>query len=952
MPELYFVTHRLMPGDAAMSCITDLDLRAPAPGADPVLYATTRFDGTLSAWSVAGLGLTRIDSADHVRSDAAGAQAGLGFLRAAGGLAVMTGGGVGGAMVLHGLEPGGGFAAQQSLGQLTGFSGDLIDTVTIDLASGGQLVYGGLEGTSGLGRLSFDATGTLTGSARVPDSAETHADRVVALAEATVGGVQYLFSASTLDPGLTAWAVAANGTLQATDNPGADRGLWIAAPTALETVVVAGRVYVVLAAAGSGSLSVLEVEAGGRLRLAQHVLDDLDSRFAGVTALAAVQHGGQAYIVAGGSDDGISLFQLLPGGRLLARAHLEDSVAMGLDNVSAIAARSQGTGIDIFVASSSEAGLTRLRFETGAAGLSMLAQGAGGSLTAGSGADVLTGGAGADRLSGGAGEDVLQDGAGRDSLTGGTGADIFVLAADGEPDTITDFTLGQDRIDLSAWGMLRNLDQLTMTGTATGLTLRFGAEVLTITSAAGSRIDPGLLQMRDLINLTQLFTDPGTGAEPTEPLPGDIQGTAAADLLTGTAAADRMFGLGGNDTLYGGAGADVLQGGAGQDRLEGGTGADILQGDDGNDIYVVQESGDVIREAAGQGTADQVLAAVSFTLAADVDVERLATTSAGGTTAINLTGNARAQDITGNAGANTLHSGGGAADVLRGLGGDDTYRVFHAGDVIVEAAGQGRDRAVAAISFALAADDHIEVMTTNGATGTAAISLTGNGLAQGITGNAGANVLSDGGGAGADTLTGLAGNDIYVVRNAATRIVETAGQGTADRVAAGVSFGLAADDNIEQMATTSAGGTTAINLTGNAAAQTIFGNAGANRLNGLGGNDTLTGGPGADSFVFSTALGSGNIDTITDFNVAADTIRLENAIFSGLVAGTLAAAAFRANSTGLAGDASDRILYETDTGNLYFDRDGLGGAAGIRFAVLAPGLVPGLALTAADFLVI
>jgi Ca2+-binding RTX toxin-like protein len=142
-------------------------------------------------------------------------------------------------------------------------------------------------------------------------------------------------------------------------------------------------------------------------------------------------------------------------------------------------------------------------------------------------------------------------------------------------------------------------------------------------------------------------------------------------------------------------------------------------------------------------------------------------------------------------------------------------------------------------------------------------------------------------------------------------------------------------------------GSAAINGTGNSLANTIVGNTGANTLNGGAGLDTLTGGGGADSFVFNTALGSGNIDRITDFSAFADTIRLENAIFTGLAAGTLAATAFRSNTSGNAADASDRIIYESDTGRLYFDRDGTGAAAKVHFATLATGLT----LTNADFFV-
>jgi Ca2+-binding RTX toxin-like protein len=82
------------------------------------------------------------------------------------------------------------------------------------------------------------------------------------------------------------------------------------------------------------------------------------------------------------------------------------------------------------------------------------------------------------------------------------------------------------------------------------------------------------------------------------------------------------------------------------------------------------------------------------------------------------------------------------------------------------------------------------------------------------------------------------------------------------------------------------------------------------------GNDKLTGGDGNDAFVFNTALnGTNNVDSIGDFDPLEDVIRIDNAVFNGLATGTLASAAFAKNATGNAGDASDRIIYETDTGN-------------------------------------
>lgn len=140
-------------------------------------------------------------------------------------------------------------------------------------------------------------------------------------------------------------------------------------------------------------------------------------------------------------------------------------------------------------------------------------------------------------------------------------------------------------------------------------------------------------------------------------------------------------------------------------------------------------------------------------------------------------------------------------------------------------------------------------------------------------------------------------------------------------------------------------------LTGGIGSDDCIGGAGNDIIKGLAGNDTLTGGVGSDTFVFNTALdATNNVDVISDYNVTNDTIQIENAIFTALTTpGVLSLAAFAANETGLAGDASDRIVYETDTGNLYYDRDGNGASyGGVHFATLTAGL----ALTANDFVVI
>jgi Ca2+-binding RTX toxin-like protein len=135
-------------------------------------------------------------------------------------------------------------------------------------------------------------------------------------------------------------------------------------------------------------------------------------------------------------------------------------------------------------------------------------------------------------------------------------------------------------------------------------------------------------------------------------------------------------------------------------------------------------------------------------------------------------------------------------------------------------------------------------------------------------------------------------------------------------------------------------------LTGTSGNDLIDGKGGADKIWAKNGNDVLIGGSGKDTFTFDTKPGSGNVDVIVDFNVADDTIRLNDAAFSKLKYGQLSSSSFVVDSKAL--DSGDRIIYNDKTGVLSYDLDGTGSSAAVKFAV-----IESLAkLTAADFLVI
>ncbi|HST36531.1 MAG TPA: calcium-binding protein [Allosphingosinicella sp.] len=267
--------------------------------------------------------------------------------------------------------------------------------------------------------------------------------------------------------------------------------------------------------------------------------------------------------------------------------------------------------------------------------------------------------------------------------------------------------------------------------------------------------------------------------------PGPIDGTTGPDALSGTSGDDTINGMDGNDLLSGLGGTDTLNGGGGNDRLGGGAGADVMNGGTGDDTFFVDNAGDQIGELVGEGS-DVVAASVDYVLTPGASVELMTTGGAGGTAPINLTGNELANQIWGNAAGNML-SGGGGNDVLLGFGGadtlsggegndmlfggagaadtlvgglgDDLYFIDDAGDIVVEASGEGRDIVASNLDYALGPGASIELMTTGFIGGTATLNLTGNELGNELWGNDGVNALHGGGGNATDALFGFGGND-------------------------------------------------------------------------------------------------------------------------------------------------------------------------------------------------
>ncbi|WP_263618264.1 calcium-binding protein [Pseudooceanicola nanhaiensis] len=793
----------------------------------------------------------------------------------------------------------------QSDGRMSGLS-------QVDLAGGPTAATalacdgdGHLFATDANGRLTtlatsaegYRATGSVAGTGEVS-----------AMLTVEVDGQAWLYTAGSGVQGVVGYRLSGTGRPEATSSAAAASGLGVADPMELQAVEVMGRDYLLLAGGGSSSISVIEIGPGGDLLVRDHVIDSLNSRFSHVQTLETVSADGHVFVLAAGADDGISLFRLLPGGRLLHLDSLAAEAGADLSDIRTLAAARVGAEIQVLAARESAEGLTRLSVPVGDLGVQRSTGGAGGQLRGGDGDDVLTGGGGDDRLDGGAGDDILLDGAGADTLIGGAGADVFVMVQDGARDRIEGFNPGEDRLDLSGYWMLYDPERVEVTPVSGGALLSWGQEVINLRSVDGRALDPAAVR-------AAILRGPD---RPPMAIARETLGSDDADSLTGFWASDVLAGFGGSDRLDGGEGDDSLYGGDQDDLLLGGGGDDAVWGGNGADLAFLGTGHDIFHDNAQGGPfgADTVWAGQGHDTVeggAGADVF-------GGEWGDDLLLGRRGNDRLFGGDGNDVLDGGDDEDLLQGGAGNDRLLGGNHADRLE--GGDGHDTVVggngADLAFLGTGND---IFYDNGQGGVFGADTVWGGQGHDtVEGGAGADVFGGEWGddlllgrRGNDTLFGGDGNDVLDGGDEEDHLYggngndRLFGGNHADRIEAGagndtVVGGNGADlaflgtgndifyDNAQgdvfgrdtvwagQGNDTIEGGAGADVFGGEGGDDVLRGGEGADVLIGGPGADRLTGGGGADAFVFRAGDGR---DVIWDFTPGEDVLRFDDGLWSG-----------------------------------------------------------------------
>lgn len=353
--------------------------------------------------------------------------------------------------------------------------------------------------TPGLQTYEIDIVGNFILTGSVSDTRKTYLNDVSETVTVTIGGENYLLTASAGENGLTMFRTHDDGTLELHDSLDIHSGLAVNGLTTISIIEAWGDTFAVVGATLSSSVSTVRINDMGVMFNADHIIDDNATKFEHLAALDTFTTKGRAFVVAAGIDAGITILEILPGGELVVATNFVSDAYTPIHTVTGVEVTVIGDEVHIYLAQATRTQL--IEFTVPLSSLGDTINATADRVTAGTRYDdLIFGSDGNDDLRGGGGDDRIIDGDGKDILYGNGGSDVFVFGVDDYQDEIMDFHTRRDRIDISAWGMVYSVSELEITPISGGAEIRFGENSLIVYTSNG-----GMLTENDLDNTHFIF---------------------------------------------------------------------------------------------------------------------------------------------------------------------------------------------------------------------------------------------------------------------------------------------------------------------------------------------------------------------------------------------------------------------------------------------------------------
>jgi Ca2+-binding RTX toxin-like protein len=450
------------------------------------------------------------------------------------------------------------------------------------------------------------------------------------LAQLTVGGSTYIFTAGYYSNALAVFRVNANGTLTRTDSAldGDDPDYRFENPYGVATHKIGNKAFVFIGGATDNGISSFAVSSTGSLTFVGSVtgvdkpyemiagsyngrdllfvsdIDDATIQVYTIAANGALTFLSETPVYINGDYNGIYGLKVLDVDGvpfLIATAYNQDALLVlsldASDNLQIVQTFSDGVELNgangfsiermgdrVFLVVAAQSGNRVSVVEIGAGADPIIGTADDDRMVGHLGDDDLIGMDGNDELFGGAGDDVLSGRAGKDTLFGGAGDDVLI-GGDGN-----DLLVGGEGADIIVGG--KGLDTLSYQGSGAAVSVNLTSGRVTGGDATGDQIT-GIEYVNGSDHGDRMIGDGGRNL---------LKGFGGADRLEGRAGNDTLDGGLLNDTLLGGDGDDLLYGGQGSDSLDGGDGADKLFGGNGNDVLIGGEGNDTLNGGANNDT--------------------------------------------------------------------------------------------------------------------------------------------------------------------------------------------------------------------------------------------------------------------------------------------------------------------------------------------------------------